>query len=94
MATRPNIFERPLMHDGAMCNVEVLHSLPHCRVIGEEEDRFWKIYRKMIVDVPTRGNLVLDAYLASILAGNGVTTYTRDRDFPEFSVLKVRDPRA
>lgn len=56
MATRPNIFERPLMHDGAMCNVEVLHSLPHCRVIGEEEDRFWEIYRKMIVDVPTRGN--------------------------------------
>jgi toxin-antitoxin system PIN domain toxin len=92
MATHPSIFERPLTHDEAMRNVEALLSLPHCRVIGEEEG-FWETYRKTTADVPTRGNLVPDAHLASILAGHGVTTVcTHDRDFRKFSFLDVRDP--
>ena len=92
MATHPSIFERPLTHDEAMRNVEALLSLPHCRVIGEEEG-FWDTYRKTTADVPTRGNLVPDAHLASILVGHGVTTLcTHDRDFRKFSFLDVRDP--
>ena len=42
MATHPAIFERPLSHDEAACSVEALLDLPHCRVIGEEED-FWTL---------------------------------------------------
>ncbi len=92
MATHPSIFERPLTHADAVRNVEALLSLPHCRVIGEEEG-FWETYRKTTADVPTRGNLVPDAHLASILIGNGVTTVcTHDRDFRKFSFLDVRDP--
>lgn len=92
MATHPSIFERPLTHDEAMRNVEALLSLPHCRVIGEEE-AFWETYRKTTADVPTRGNLVPDAQLASILTGHGVKTVcTHDRDFRKFSFLDVRDP--
>ncbi len=92
MATHPSIFERPLTHDEAMRNVEALLSLPHCRVIGEEEG-FWDIYRKTTADVPTRGNLVPDAHLASILSGHGVTTVcTHDRDFHKFLFLDVHDP--
>lgn len=92
MATHPSIFERPLTHDEALRNVEALLKLPHCRVIGEEEG-FWDTYRKTTADVPTRGNLVPDAHLASILAGHGVTTVcTHDRDFRKFSFLDVRDP--
>ena len=94
MATHPSIFERPLSHDEAMRNVEALLNLPHCRVIGEEEG-FWDTYRETTADVPTRGNLVPDAHLASILAGHGVTTVcTHDRDFRKFSFLDVRDPLA
>jgi predicted nucleic acid-binding protein len=63
-------------------------------VIGEE-DSFWDTYRKVTADVPTRGNLVPDAQLASILLGHGVATiYTHDRDFRKFSFLDVRDPLA
>jgi uncharacterized protein len=92
MSTHPSIFERPLTHDEAMRNVDALLSLPHCRVIGEEEG-FWDTYRNTAADVPTRGNLVPDAHLASILAGHGVTTVcTHDRDFRKFSFLDVRDP--
>ena len=44
----------------------------------------------MTTEVPTRGNLVPDAHLASI---HGIKTlYTHDRDFRKFSFLDVRDP--
>src|SRR5688572_20924728 len=61
MVTHPAIFERPLTHDEAARNIEALMSLPHCRVIGEEES-FWDTYRQVTTDVPTRGNLVPDAH--------------------------------
>jgi toxin-antitoxin system PIN domain toxin len=94
MATHPAIFERPLTHEEAARNIEALLSLPHCRAIGEE-DVFWTTYRKVTADVPTRGNLVPDAHLASVLAGHGVRTIcTHDRDFRKFSFLDVRDPLA
>jgi hypothetical protein len=94
MATHPAIFEKPLTHEEAMRNIEALLNLPHCRVIGEE-DKFWNTYRKVTADVPTRGNLVPDAQLASILADHGVTTIcTHDRDFRKFSFLDMRDPLA
>jgi hypothetical protein len=92
MSTHPAIFARPLSHDEALRNVEAVLNLPHCRVIGEA-DSFWDSYREVTAEVPTRGNLVPDAQLASILLGHGVTTiYTHDRDFRKFSFLDVRDP--
>ena len=66
--------------------------MPHCRAIGEE-DGFRDAHRKVTAEVPTRGNLMPDAQLASILLGHGVTTiYTHDRDFRKFPFLDVRDP--
>ena len=92
MATHPAIFEKPLTQEEAARNIEALLALPHCRTIGEGE-AFWNTYRKVTADVPTRGNLVPDAHLASILADHGVTTIcTHDRDFRKFSFLNVRDP--
>ena len=92
MVTHPSIFDRPLSHAEAVRNVDALLALPHCRVIGEEQG-FWRTYQEITADVPTRGNLVPDAYLAAVLSGHGVTTlYTRDRDFRKFKFLTVRDP--
>ena len=92
MSTHPAIFARPLSHDDALRNIESLLNLPHSRAVGEE-DSFWDTYRKVTGEVPTRGNLVPDAQLASILLGHGVTTiYTHDRDFRKFPFLDVRDP--
>lgn len=94
MATHPRIFSQPLSHADAVSNVEALMALPHCRVIGEQEG-FWKVYREVTGDVPTRGNLVPDAHLAAVLRQNGIATlYTHDRDFRKFAFLDVRDPLA
>ncbi len=92
MATHPAIFSRPLAHEEAARNVEALLTVPHCRVISEEEG-FWDRYREVTRDVPTRGNLVPDAHLAALLSQHGVVTvYTHDRDFRKFGFLDVRDP--
>ena len=92
MATHPRIFAQPLSHAEAARNVEALMALPHCRAVGEQEG-FWDAYRDVTGDVPTRGNLVPDAHLATVLRQNGVATlYTHDRDFRKFAFLDVRDP--
>lgn len=94
MATHPSIFTRPLSPAEAANNVEALLSLPQCRVIGEQ-DGFWKVYRQVTGEVPTRGNLVPDAHLAAVLRQNGIAClYTHDRDFRKFTFLDVRDPLA
>jgi len=92
MATHSSIFVRPLTPAEAAQNVEALTSLPHCRVIGEQEG-FWEVYRWVTAEVPARGNLVPDAHLAAVLRQNGISClYTHDRDFRKFSFLEVRDP--
>ena len=92
MATHPSIFNHPLSHHEALVNLDTLLALPHCRVIGEEEN-FWTTYQNITAQVPTRGNLVPDVHLAAVLSDHGVTTlYTHDKDFRKFEFLKVHDP--
>ncbi|MGH8480173.1 MAG: type II toxin-antitoxin system VapC family toxin [Gammaproteobacteria bacterium] len=92
IATHPSVFARPLVPAEAEANVEALLGLPHVRCLAEE-DRFWEVYREVTARVPTRGNLVPDAHLATLLRQHGVKTlYTHDRDFHKFEFLDVRDP--
>lgn len=94
ISTHPAIFERPLTPDEAMTNIEVLLENPHARFLAEEEE-FWSSYREVTAEVPTRGNLVPDAHLATLLRLHGVRTlYTHDRDFKKFAFLDVRNPLA
>ena len=92
MVTHPRIFDRPLSPDEALRNVESLLRLPHVRAIGEKEG-FFDVYRDVTADVPTRGNLVPDAHLATVLRQHGIRRlWSRDRDFLKFPFLDVRDP--
>lgn len=92
MATHPRIFAQPLSHEEAAANIESLLGLPHCRALGEEE-RFWRTYREVSAEVPTRANAVPDSHLAALLREHGIATlYTHDRDFRKYPFLDVRDP--
>ncbi len=92
ISTHPNIFSEPLPPDQALNNVESLLSLPHVRVLSEEEG-FLDVYREVTGSFPVRGNLVPDAHLASILHQHGVQKiYTGDRDFVKFDFLDVQNP--
>lgn len=92
LATHSAVASSPLSPDEAMRNVEGLLSLPHVRVLSEEEG-FWNVYRDVAGLLPVRGNLVPDAHLAALLRQHDVTTlYTNDRDFRKFDFLTVRNP--
>lgn len=94
IATHPTIFERPLSPAEAIANVEALISRPHVRVLSEGEG-FWSVFREVTGTVITRGNLVPDAHIASLLRQHGIRElYTRDRDFRKFDFLRVCDPFA
>jgi len=92
ISTHPAIFANPLQPEEAARNAEMLLRLPHVRALAEE-DGFWDLYREVTKKMPTRGNDVPDAHLATLLRQHGVTTlFTNDRDFRKFDFLKVRDP--
>jgi toxin-antitoxin system PIN domain toxin len=92
ISTHPAIFANPLQPDEAAHNAETLVRLPHVRMLAEE-DGFWDLYREVTRRIPTRGNDVPDAHLATLLRQHGVATlYSHDRDFRKFDFLNVRDP--
>ena len=94
VATHPGIFRAPLSPADALRNVDALVSLPHVRLLAED-DGFLDVYREVSGSFPVRGNLVPDAHLAALLKQHGVRTlYTRDADFRKFAFLDVRDPFA
>ena len=92
IATHAGIFEHPLTPAEAMRNIEALLTLPHVRVVGED-DGFWDVYREVVSKAPARGNQVPDAHLAALLRQHGVgTLYTNDADFRRFEFLRVMNP--
>jgi toxin-antitoxin system PIN domain toxin len=94
VSTHPAIFQAPLSTADATANVDDLVSRAHVRTCGEVEG-FWDTYRRVGRDTPTRGNLVPDAHIVTLMRQYGVTTiWSHDRDFRKFPGIDVRDPFA
>jgi toxin-antitoxin system PIN domain toxin len=92
IATHPSIFAAPLSPSDAFENVRGLLGMPHVRAVSEL-DGFADAYKRVTDELVVRGNLVLDAHLATILFQHGIRTlYSSDRDFRKFATLDVRDP--
>jgi len=92
IATHPSIFPNPVSPEDAWNNVVKLLNLPRCRIITEEGD-FCADYRAATQGIVTRGNLVPDAHIATILRQHGVKRiYTADTDFLKFGFLEVINP--
>ncbi|MDE0284816.1 MAG: PIN domain-containing protein [Gammaproteobacteria bacterium] len=92
LATHPRVFDNPMSSQQAIDNIIRLIEMPRCRVIVENED-FLTSFREVAAGVTTRGNLVPDAHLATMMHVHDVRTiYTHDRDFLKFTFLKVIDP--
>ncbi|HKO56543.1 MAG TPA: type II toxin-antitoxin system VapC family toxin [Thermoanaerobaculia bacterium] len=53
---------------------------------------YWPIFRRLILDTPVRGNLVMDAHVAALAVEHGGTVYTTDGDFRRFAGLRVVNP--
>jgi toxin-antitoxin system PIN domain toxin len=93
IATHPSIKSRPLTPDEALANVTRLVERPNVRAPGEEPG-FLGLYQAT-APPHTRGKLVPDAHIATLMRQHGVRViYTRDRDFRRFDGIDARDPFA
>lgn len=88
LVTNHRIFVEPTSLDTAMLFIESLLQLEHCRVL-EPGPRHWPIFSTLLKEARATGNLVSDAYLASIAIEHGCELLTHDRDFLKFPELKV-----
>jgi toxin-antitoxin system PIN domain toxin len=94
IATHATIFRNPLSMSEASGNVGDLVSRPHVRTCGET-DGFWEAYGQVVGVTPTRGNLVPDAHLVTLMRQHGVSTiWSHDRDFLKFAGIRAQDPFA
>ena len=61
-------------------------------VVVRPGPRHWSIFTRLCRDCAPRGNLIADAYLASLVIEAGCTLVTSDRDFSRFPSLRWRAP--
>lgn len=91
IVTHPRVFSVPSPLPRALGFVEgVRQSAAFLSV--EPGPRHWTIFRRLCEEAGAKGNLVADAYLASIAIESGSQWITTDRDYARFPGLMVRHP--
>lgn len=91
IVTHPRILKNPLPAEAALANLDALLSVPHVRLLSEDQD-FFARYQEVNRTAPAKGNLVPDTHIAVILLQHRVKVlYTNDVDFRRFPFLGVRN---
>lgn len=91
IATNPDIFPRPLDPKAAIGKIDVWLSLDNTRLVQEKEDH-WNIFRALLAEAGTGGNLVTDAHLAALAISHGAELISCDTDFARFKGLRWKNP--
>ncbi len=64
---------------------------PNIQILTPGE-RYWPIFRRMVVEGKASGPLVSDAQIAALTIEHGGVLYTADRDFARFPGLRWKNP--
>lgn len=91
VVTHPRVFAPPAPLEGALSFVDALLDHPRCVVLRPGPGH-WEIFVHLAREADARGNLLPDAYLASMVIESGCTLVTSDRDFARFSTLRWQTP--
>jgi hypothetical protein len=91
ISTNPRAFRRPFSVEEASRIVSEWLDRPNTIVL-EPGQRHWEILGGILSTARARGDLVLDAHLASLAIEHGAVVCTDDRDFARFPGLKTLDP--
>lgn len=92
ISTNPRVFPAPLTVDAALAKVDAWLSLDNVRVL-RESDNHWEIFRSLVADAGTAGNLTTDAHLAALAIGHAAVLVSFDSDFGRFEGLRWEMPR-
>jgi uncharacterized protein len=92
VVTHPRVFDPPTEIQTALEDVESLLQCPSLQMLGEGPGH-GPLMRRVLLAGMTRGNLVHDGHIATLLVEHGVTEFwTADRDFARFPMIKAVDP--
>jgi toxin-antitoxin system PIN domain toxin len=89
--TNPRIYRPPAAIDEALTFAAEIRNQPHARVISPGP-RFWQLFSDLCRRASVRGDLVPDAYLATLAIEHGCEFITADKDFRGFPGLRWRHP--
>lgn len=89
--THPRIFPRPFSVAEARSLVDEWFARPSVAIL-EPGERYWDIFRELLVRGQARGNLVMDAHLAALAIEHGAMLCTADKDFTRFEGLRLLNP--
>ena len=93
LSTNAAVFPRPLEPEDALAKIDEWLALPSARVVTES-DGHWSIFRRLLGDSGTAGNLTTDAHLAALAIGRGAVLVSCDGDFARFEGLRWENPLA
>ena len=91
IGTNPRAFEKPLSIKEATAIAASWFEVPAVRAIAPGE-RYWEIFRNLLLEARVSGPLVTDAALAALAVENGASVCTTDRDFARFEGIQILDP--
>ena len=91
IATNPKVYPEPMSADEALAKVETWMSAGTVSVIVEKPDH-WRVFRGLLSEVGTAGNLTTDAHLAAIAITHDATLVSCDGDFARFRDLRWENP--
>ncbi len=91
VVTHPRIFKEPTPLAVAIEFLQVLRN-SSATVPVLPGDRHWQIFTELCRRINARGNMVPDAFLASVAIEQGATWVSADRGFAGFPGLRWRHP--
>ena len=91
VATHPRVFAQPSKPGEVIDYCEVLMGQPYSVLIRPGAQR-WSIFSRLCTEADARGNLVPDAWFATLAIEAGCEWITLDRDYAWFKGLKWRLP--
>lgn len=91
ISTHPTVSTPPFTPERATEIVDSWLQRPIVTIL-EPGSGYWPIFRRLLLETPARGNLVMDAHLAALAIEHDGTVYTTDRDFRRFQNLRVVNP--
>ena len=93
LCTNPRVFKAPLKIEEAIAYVEEWVELPSVELVTPGQ-RHWEIFKNLLAQCGTAGNLVTDAHIAALALEGGYVVYSADNDFRRFPGIRHVNPLA
>lgn len=93
LCTNPRVFKAPIKVEEAIAYVDEWLALPAVSLVIPGL-RHWEIFRTLVMQCGTAGNLTTDAHIAALALEGGGTVYSADNDFRRFPGIRHVNPLA